>query len=341
MTPLAESSRRPVPKPEVPQDFSVREVRLAGNRGACGGVEMTLEAVRQIFEIVPPQVTVWTTNTPINFPLAFERYGKRLKSANGDMSVVPDKSVFIISAHGASPEVFEEANQREMIIIDVTCPLVRDEQEKVREAKKAGAHIIFLGEEKHPETVGIKGQVPTETITVLDPSKPIPDTQIPDGSKVFAKTTNDPEQTAVAIEQLRTINPSIDASEAHSCYALRNRYAAGKALIGNVDYWLVVGDQTSHNAKGIRDIALGVNLPHQLVRGPEDIDWSVFGLGTELVGVSSAASVPEEYTQRVLDSFRSLDVPIREMEQEIPETHRVFRLPEAQIEILRQMYVPI
>ncbi len=332
------STYRPPELKDLP-GFSVQEVRVAGNRGACGGVEMTLAVVKQIMDVVPPGVKIWTTNTPVNFPPVFEQYGERLRNAKGDISQVPDRAVLIISAHGSPPEVFSEAKRKGIFVIDTTCPFVLNEQEKVRQAAADGVPSIFLGEENHPETIGVKGQVAPEAVTVFDPSKPIPNVAIPDGARVFAKTTNDPEQTTRAIEELMVINPNIDASKAHSCYALRNRYTAGNSLVRDVDFWLVVGDQSSHNARGITGIAAkGRNVPSSLVRGPEDIDWSAFGPGIELVGVSAAASVPEEYTQRVLDPFRQLGISVVELAQTIPEAYRMFRLPEAQIAALRQTY---
>lgn len=336
----AESLRKPVLRPEVPPDFSVHEVRLAGNRGACGGVEMTLAVISQLMEIVPVGVTIWTTHMPVNFPPAFERYEDRLKNVNGNISQVPDGDTLVISAHGAPKEIYEKAKGRDIKLVDTSCPFVLDEHDKVIKAEADDIPSIFLGEETHPETVGVTGQVAPDAITVFDPSKPIPNVPIPDGARVFAKTTNDPAQTEKRLEELRAINPTIDTSKAHSCYALRNRFAAGKKLVREVDYWLVVGDKTSHNARGITGIGEERNIPSSLVRGPKDINWSVFGLGIEVVGVSSAASVPEEYTQSVLDPFRALGIPITEMEQVIPEAHRIFRLPEAQIETLRQMYAP-
>jgi 4-hydroxy-3-methylbut-2-enyl diphosphate reductase len=330
--------REPFILPEIPASFNVQEVRVAGNRGACGGVEMTLAVVSQVLEVVPPDIEVWTTNSPVNFPPAFDKYGARLKSAKGDISQVPDGAVLIISAHGAPPAMFDEARARNMYVVDTTCPFVLNEQEKVRQAAADGIPTIFLGEENHPETIGVREQVAPESITVFDPSHRIGDVSIPDGTRVFAKTTNDPEQTEAAIEELQQINPTIDTSKAHSCYALQNRFASGKQLIKAVDYWLVVGDQSSHNAKGIRSIANGRDIPSALVRVPEDINWSDFGPEIRIVGVSAAASVPEEYTQRVLEPFRQLGVNVIELAQTIPEAYRMFKLPNAQLETLRQRF---
>ena len=104
--------------PELPSGFNVQEVRVAGNRGTCGGVEMTLAAVQQIMEVVPSGIDIWTTNTPINFPPAFEKYGERLKSAGGDMSNVPDGAILIISAHGSPPDLYQRAREKNVFVID-------------------------------------------------------------------------------------------------------------------------------------------------------------------------------------------------------------------------------
>lgn len=320
--------------------FSVEEVRVAGNRGSCGGVENTLQVVDLLMEIVPKDVPIWTNNTPVNFPRAFEQYGERLISVAGDMSKVPDGAVFLVSAHSAPPEMLEEAERRNMSVVDTSCPYVLDEQEKVRGAEKDGVHTVFLGEEDHPETVGVKGQVDPGSITIVDPRKGIGDIVIPDHSRVFAKTTYSPSEIDEGIRQLRVLNPTIDASKAHSCYALRNRHMAGEQLVRQVDFWLVVGDRSSHNSRGLTRIGVSRSIPAALITGPEDIDWSWFGPQHKVLGVSSGASVPDRFTQTVLQPFRDLEIPVIEIPKAVPEAYRVFTTPNSrtQIAVLRQRF---
>lgn len=334
-----EAAPKLIRRPEVPSGFSLQEVKVAGNRGACGGVEMTFAAVDKVMSIVPEHVSVWTTNHPVNFPPAFERYGDRLRNAQGDISAVPDNSVCIISAHGFEPKAIAKARERGVVFIDTTCAFVHNEHTKVIRAEADRVPSFFLGEENHPETRGVVGQVAEGAITVFDPTKPIPEgTIIPDGTRVFAKTTNDPEHTAARLAEIKAINDKADTSQAESCYALENRHAAGKKLIVRVNAWMVVGDESSHNAKGIRDTAMGVDIPRYLVRGPEDIDWEWFGPSIQRLGVSAAASVPEDFVQQTLEPFRLLGVPIVEMPQTVEEKHRIFMIPKAQIAVLQAMY---
>ncbi len=331
--------------PEIPPGFNVQEVFVAGNRGTCGGVEMTLAAVSQIMEVVPQEIPIYATNTPINFPQAFERYGDRLKIAGGNISDVPDGSILIVSAHGAPPSLFDEAKSKNLHVIDVTCPIVTEEQKLVRNTAAKGIPIVYLGEENHPETIGIKGQVPKGAIKVFDPNEPIPeDEHIPDGAKLFVKTTNDPARNELRANELKERVGELDDTRILPCYALKNRYAAGKPLIEGVDLWMVVGDISSNNARGLRDIEVkgpageGKLIPRMLVGKPQDIDWEMFTPSVRKVGVTAAASAPEEFTQRILNEFRRLGVNVIELPQVLPEMPRTFRLPKEQLEALRQKY---
>lgn len=324
--------------PDVPPGFNVQEVRVAGNRGTCGGVEMTLAAVKQVMEVVPQRIDIWSTNQPINFPPVFEEYGERLKIADQNLSNVPDGSILIVSAHGAPPLLYNQAREKDLFVIDTTCPVVLDEQKEVRETAAAGIPIVYLGEDNHPETRGIRGQVDSKAITVFDPSQPIPeDAQIPNGAKLFVKTTNDPEKNAQRAEEL-SLHGTIDTSRILPCYALKSRYAAGRLLTADVDYWLVVGDETSNNARGLRDLAMVRGIPNALIGKPEEINWSDFTPNIRIVGATAAASTPEEFTQKVLNSFRQLGINVVELPQVINETSRIFRLPKMQLEALRQRF---
>ena len=326
--------------PNLSPGFNVQEVRVAGNRGTCGGVNMSLAVVKQIMEIVPCDIDVWTTNTPVNFPPAFAQYGERLKVADADLATVPDRSVLIVSAHGSPPDVFDKAKRKDLFVIDTTCHFVKKEQEEVRKTAAAGIPIIYLGEENHPETRGIQGQVKKEEIMVFNPNTPIPeDALIPDGAKLFVKTTNDPEKNIQRASELQK-RAEIDISRILPCYALNGRYAAGKPLAQNVDFWLVVGDKTSNNARGLKALATTDTriIPSALVASPEEINWSDFTPEIKIVGVTAAASAPEEFTQRVLDVFRHLGINVVELPKVIRENPTIFRLPKEQLEALKQRF---
>lgn len=317
---------------------NLEEVLLAGNQGTCRGVETALEAVRQVMELVPIGQKVYTTNSPVNFPGAFEQYGDRLKSINGDISLVEDEEVLIGAAHGFTQKLRKEAKKRKIHLIDATCSIVLDEHQKVRTAADNGQHTVFIGEEDHPETIGVRGQVEEDQITVIDPDKGIGDVIIPDGSLVIAKTTYAPSYTAKTVSQIQEINDTVDATRAHSCYAVKNRILSGEQMMDSIDFWLVVGDITSHNSRELKNIGPRRDTPAALITGPEQIDWNWFNDQVRRLGVSSGASVPKMFTDRVLQPFIELGIPITELPQAVEEKKGRFRLPIEDIDALKARF---
>ena len=66
----------------------------------------------------------------------------------------------MIRAHGVKPEVFEQAQERELEIIDGTCSWVIQEQRQLQQLVEEGYTIVLLGTPKHPEVVGLLGFAP-------------------------------------------------------------------------------------------------------------------------------------------------------------------------------------
>ena len=66
----------------------------------------------------------------------------------------------IFSAHGVSPEVRSQARQRNLKVIDATCPLVtKVHLEAVKFARK-GYTIVLIGHKDHDEVIGTLGEAP-------------------------------------------------------------------------------------------------------------------------------------------------------------------------------------
>ena len=71
---------------------------------------------------------------------------------------MPFGSNLLFSAHGISPQIREQARERDLYAIDATCPLVtKVHLEAVRYAKE-GFTILLIGHEGHDEVIGTMGE---------------------------------------------------------------------------------------------------------------------------------------------------------------------------------------
>jgi small subunit ribosomal protein S1 len=73
-----------------------------------------------------------------------------------DLRSVPGEQV-LIRSHGAAPQVFQQAEEMNVRIIDATCPFVKRVQRQAAELVKNGYQVLILGQEDHPEVQGILG----------------------------------------------------------------------------------------------------------------------------------------------------------------------------------------
>ena len=76
-------------------------------------------------------------------------------------------SIVIFSAHGFAKKVVNEAKEHDLNIFDATCPLVTKVHLEAIKLHSNGYHILLVGHDGHPEIEGTRGQVPEESITLI------------------------------------------------------------------------------------------------------------------------------------------------------------------------------
>ena len=70
---------------------------------------------------------------------------------------LPAGEVIVIRSHGVGKKVLKNLSENGVIIENGTCPYVRNIQQKVEEYYDKGYNIIIVGDENHPEVIGING----------------------------------------------------------------------------------------------------------------------------------------------------------------------------------------
>ena len=66
-------------------------------------------------------------------------------------------STVILRCHGVPKEFYELAGERDLNIIDATCPFVEKIHELVFNAACEGKNILIVGDSRYPEVKGING----------------------------------------------------------------------------------------------------------------------------------------------------------------------------------------
>src|SRR5947207_5283319 len=77
-----------------------------------------------------------------------------------ELDEVPVGARVIYSAHGVAPEVRSQARQRNLKVIDATCPLVTKVHLEAKKFARQGYTIVLIGHKDHDEVIGTLAEAP-------------------------------------------------------------------------------------------------------------------------------------------------------------------------------------
>ena len=223
-----------------------------------------------------------------------------------ELSEVPEGARVIFSAHGVSPAVREEAQQRHLQVIDATCPLVtKVHLEAVRFARQDYT-IILIGHDDHDEVIGTLGEAPESTMLVSS-VEDVDRLEVKDPNKIsyLTQTTLSLDETKDIVERLRQRFPAIKGPKTQDiCYATENRQLGVKAVVPLTEVLLVVGSQNSSNSRRLVEVCENEGVPAYLVDDSREVkpEWLA---GIKTVAVTAGASAPENLVQELIQSLET------------------------------------
>ncbi len=294
-------------------------------RGFCAGVVRAIDIVRIALETFGPPIYV-------RKEIVHNRYVVEELAAKGaifvdDVTEVPVGERVIYSAHGVAPEVRQASIDRNLRVIDATCPLVTKVHVEAVKFARDDYSLILIGHRDHDEVIGTLGEAPAATQVVSSPEE-VANLEVPDPDRVayLTQTTLSLDETADIIEALKARYPNIKGPAAQDiCYATENRQTAVKHVAGDADLLLVVGSDNSSNSNRLVEVARNLGTPSYLIENSRAIQPAWLA-GVKTVALTAGASAPECLVEETVEYLRNAGfINVREVEV-MPENVR-FGLP--------------
>lgn len=281
------------------------KVLLAEPRGYCAGVERALEIVHLALKRWGPPVYV-RHDIVHNLRVVAKLRSKGVVFVD-ELDECPDDRPVIFSAHGVAASVKEEAERRNLLTVDATCPLVAKVHAAARWHSRQGRQIVMVGQKGHAETIGTMGQVAEGEMLLVQSTEDIGKLAPRDEGKLAytTQTTLSVDDVAETVDALRRRFPKIAEPKTDDiCYATTNRQNAVKALARQVDVLFVIGAPHSSNTRHLvetgRRAGCGCVL---LLQGAGDLNWNVLE-GARRLGITASASSPEYIVEEMLEAIR-------------------------------------
>lgn len=286
---------------DLPSSGSPKRVLLASPRGYCAGVDRAVETVERALD--KHGAPVYVRKEIVHNRHVVDTLAERGAIFVNETDEVPEGALVVFSAHGVSPAVHADAEERQLRTIDATCPLVTKVHQEAKRFARDDYDILLIGHEGHEEVEGTAGEAP-EHIQLVDGPDHVDDVEVRDESKLvwLSQTTLSVDETMETVKRLRERFPLLnDPPSDDICYATQNRQGAVKAMAPDCDLVIVVGSQNSSNSVRLVEVALqnGAQASY-LVDYAKEIDLAWLD-GVRTIGVTSGASVPEILVQGVLD----------------------------------------
>ena len=302
-------------------------LHLAAPRGFCAGVDRAVRIVEVALEKFG--APVYVRHEIVHNRTVVDRLADMGAVFVAELDEVPEGAPVVFSAHGVSRAVTDEAERRNMIAVDATCPLVTKVHVETRRHARNKRHVLLIGHAGHPEVEGTMGQVAADEITLVETAEDARTVNPPeDADLAFAtQTTLSVDDTAEIISILQFRFPEINGPRGEDiCYATTNRQNAVKAIAAACDLVIVVGAENSSNSQRLVEVALTEGAAGgRLVADMHAIDWDEMD-GATHIGLSAGASAPESLVHEIIEAMRSrYDLVLNE--NALVEETVTFKLP--------------
>ena len=304
---------------------ATKRVLLAAPRSFCAGVDRAIEIVERLLaEHGPP---IYVRHQIVHNDHVVRRLERMGAVFVDDEEEIPAGEICVLSAHGVAPAVRENCERRGLRVVDAVCPLVSKVHAEARRYSDSGHLVALVGHADHVEVIGTRGERPESTVVIESPEdaekletngKPV---------AVITQTTLSLDDVAETVDALGERFGDLRRPAADDiCYATQNRQDAVKAMAGRgASLILVIGSETSSNARRLVEVAQRAGSTARLIDGESGLDPDLLE-GHQAVGLTAGASTPEELVAHVLRGLASLGYDELE-EVEVARENVSFRLP--------------
>ena len=284
---------------------AVKKIHLANPRGFCAGVDRAIEMVELALK-------KWGSPIYVRHEIVHNKHVVHDLKKKGavfveELKECPVDRPVIFSAHGVPKTVPEEAEERQMLFVDATCPLVTKVHNEIKRYYDKGYKIIMIGHRGHPETIGTMGQLPEGEVLLVENTADVEKMDPSEYPKLayVTQTTLSVDDTKEIALALNKKFPSIENPKKEDiCYATTNRQEEVKRLVKHVDLMLIVGSQNSSNSQRLVDVAKNSGCAKSyLIEDYKKIDW-VKVKDANSIGITSGASAPDHLVKEVISSIQ-------------------------------------
>lgn len=282
------------------------EIVLAKSAGFCFGVK---RATQMAFEASEEQEHICSLGPIIHSPQVVEKLAEKGVEVVDQVKDIPEGAV-VIRSHGVAAKEMRDILDRDLTVVDATCPFVKKAQEYAARMSTEGYTVIIVGEAEHPEVQGIVSYAESGPVHVVADASQASQISRMGRAGIVAQTTQDFDNFQQVVDvclakciELRVFNTICDAT------AVRQNEA--REIASCVEAMVVIGGFNSANTNRLAQICTLIQPKTYHVETAEEIDLEWFRT-MQKIGVTAGASTPRWLIDEVIARLAEIDAEARE-----------------------------
>jgi len=304
------------------------KILLAAPRGFCAGVDRAIEIVKK--SIKKFGAPVYVRHEIVHNKYVVDSLKKIGAIFVEELDEIEDKTrPVIFSAHGVPKSVPKKAINFKMEYIDATCPLVSKVHKEAENLYKNNYHILLIGHLNHPEVIGTMGQLPKDSIDLIETVKDVNNYVRKNNKKIayITQTTLSVDDTKNIITALKNKFSEIkEPIKEDICYATTNRQTAVKKIAKDCEMFFVIGSKNSSNSLRLVEVAQQAGCKKSELFHSGSIVPVEKIINCSTIGISSGASAPEVLVKNFIEQIKK-EVSVEIEEVEIVKENVIFKTP--------------
>ena len=278
------------------------KIILADPCGFCYGVKRAVEIAEGAVNRLPAA----TLGPLIHNPQFTDELAAKGVGCKDSLDQFSEGETVIFRSHGVGPDIYEQAIEKNLKILDATCPNVKTSQRKAQQAFEEGYLPIIVGEKNHPEVKSILAFAGKNGI-IIESKEDIGEVPLVSKYCVIIQTTFELAKFEEILQALQAARPGEYRVERTICLATKERQNAAAKLAAEVDAFIVIGGRNSANTRHLTELVSAICPRCYQIETAAELSPEMFQ-GCRKIGISAGASTPERIIKEAVKAMENMEI---------------------------------
>lgn len=299
-----------------------RSVDIDKRSGFCAGV---IRAISQAEKVLDNSGHLYSLGDIVHNEVELARLAKKGLVTISTLDQAASGDTVLIRAHGEPPQTYSKAKEKDLKIVDCTCPVVLKLQQTIfktyqRQKQEGQGQILIFGKTGHAEVLGLVGQTDSEAVVVQDTQMLLQaieagEVDLKEPIEIFSQTTKSPVEyedlckvllekmaEASGMSELEIVSGGRLTIHNTICSQVATRHENLVKFALDHDVLVFVTGKASSNGKVLYELCSLHNFRTYHVSSPEEISDNWFR-NDDRVGICGATSTPKWLLEEVANKI--------------------------------------